>query len=89
MSTRDERVQDLFLLPGSANPTEEGLVRRFNDDLRTFLGGSLLSLFQPVIHRTILGDLTVVAGTTMLHRDMVIPDGMTVTIDDDGELLIL
>lgn len=44
---------------------------------------------EVVIRRTILSDLTVLSGTTMLQRDMVIPDGMTVTIDDDGELLIL
>lgn len=89
MSTRDERVQDLFLLDGVSNPTEEGLIRRVDGDLRVYLHASILSLFQPIIRRTLLGDLVVEAGTTMFHRDPNIPDGTTLTIEPDGELLIL
>lgn len=42
-----------------------------------------------VIRRTLPSDLVVASGTTVLQRDMVIPDGLSVTVDDDGELLIL
>lgn len=42
-----------------------------------------------VIRRTLLSDLVVASGTTVLQRDMVIPDGLSVTVNDDGELLIL
>lgn len=46
MSTRDERVADLYLtdLTSEGNPTEEGQIRRVSNDLVAYVGGQVKSL---------------------------------------------
>jgi hypothetical protein len=41
------------------------------------------------IIRLISKDLIVQAGTTVLQRDPTIADGVNITIEDTGELLVL
>ena len=53
MSTRNERVEDLFLVPLAGDPTEEGQLRATTgDDLKVYLGGTVHSLLPvAVAHR--------------------------------------
>lgn len=42
-----------------------------------------------VVRRVITQDLTVQAGTTVLQRNPVIADGVSIIIEDGGEFLVL
>ncbi len=77
----------------SALPTQAlGEIRRngsklyAQDDLGEY---DLRGAAADVITRLISVDLTIVAGTTRLHRDTVIASGIEVTIQATGELLVL
>ena len=41
---RDERVRELFFVPSMADPTDEGEVVLYNNDLVALLGGQIKSL---------------------------------------------
>ena len=44
---------------------------------------------DPVIIRTLPGNLVVAPGTTRLHRCTIIPDGIELKVDGGGEFLVL
>lgn len=47
---RDERVRELFFVPSMADPTDEGEVVLYNNDLVALLGGQIKSLTTGVVN---------------------------------------
>ena len=43
---RDERVEDVFFLDVTGDPSEEGQVRRTSGDLKVYIGGTVYSLIS-------------------------------------------
>lgn len=80
---------DLFFIPSESDPTENGLVRYVDGEIRAWIDEQIVRMNSPIIRRELLGDLVVRAGTTHLQRDMVIPEGVDVTIEEEGEILLL
>ena len=91
---RDERVADMYMLELAGDPTEEGQIRHRSNDIVAFVDGSVKSLTatggDPIIVRTIASNITVVTDTTRLQaQNSIINDGVEVTIEGTGELLVL
>ena len=54
-----------------------------------WVGSTTASSGPLIIERTLIEDITVTGNQTCLHRDTVIPDGFSITIEDEGELYVI
>lgn len=86
--------EGILLEDTGADPTTTGGIR-YNAGSFKMRDGT--GVFNPrtggasgiIITRAITVDLTIVTGTTHLQREPVVSDGVTVTAQDGGELLVL
>lgn len=82
--------EGIILSDESTQPSQVGELRNDGGDFYAQDNLGVFNLRQDgVIVRLISADLTIVAGTTRLHRETVIANGVEVTIEDTGELLVL
>jgi hypothetical protein len=85
---RDERVNDLFFLPLTGEPTEEGQVRNTGSDIKAYIGGSSKSLTAGAGGGEANTGANVGSGEGEVYRDKT---GVTLnfrTLKEDGGINI-
>lgn len=92
MSTRNERVNDLFLEDRTAegNPSEEGMVRRVGNDILALLGGQVKSLTaqNPLPPATQVGQVLYGADGASFTVELPVTGPHGWLVNDAGILLV-
>jgi hypothetical protein len=89
---RDERVIDLFFLDqtSAGDPSEEGLVRRVDNDLVTYIDGAVKSLTVGSFSASQVGQILISTdGSNITNEQPLTSLTSGWLINDSGELMVV